>query len=161
MDSQRISPITGLPVRKYTKKNKTESIINVQKPVDVFNNVVKKEKFVKFFNSTTGLDDYSFKISHKTFKNVNFTVNIIASPTGNCQLCSVRYFEQILINSSDIKKQLLEIGEIKKLILIDIYSSLKDKLKLSIDKNAIILEEDYISSNNSKMSILIINTKKL
>jgi hypothetical protein len=35
MDNQRISPITGLPVRKYTKKAKTPS------------NVVKNKDFIR------------------------------------------------------------------------------------------------------------------
>jgi hypothetical protein len=157
MDNQRISPITGLPVRKYTKKVKNQTIPQINIP----SNVVKNKDFIKkadFFNET---NIYQFKIQDLQYNTLKRSIYIIGSPTANCQLLSIRKFDILLLNSSHLKEQLIEIGQIKPLIFVDIKQNLKTRLYSKIDKKAIISESNYISSNNSEMCAIIINTKKL
>ena len=149
MDNQRISPITGLPVRKYTKKAKTPS------------NVVKLKDFIKKTDPFNDFYIYRLKIQDLQYNTLTRTIDVISSPTGNCQLLSIRKFDSLLLNSSHLKDQLIEIGHIKPLIFIAIKQSLKTKLYSKINKKAIISESDYVSSNNSQMCAIIINTKNL
>jgi hypothetical protein len=149
MDNQRISPVTGLPVRKYTRKIKTPS------------NLVKNKDFIRKTDPFNNFYIFKLKIQDLQYNTFTRSIDIISSPTGNCQLVSVRNFDSLLLNSSHLKEQLVEIGHIKSLIFIDIKNTLKTKLYSKIDKKAIISESDYVSSNNSEMCAIIINTKKL
>jgi hypothetical protein len=153
MDNVRISAVTGLPVRKYVKKQKP--VIVVPQPVKQYDN---------FFQVSEMKRENPMKVT-EMFTNVKFEFNplyILKYPTGNCQMCTIAYFKYLILKSTDLTKQLKEIGKnIKPLLLVDFRQDLKEKLYSKIDKNAIISESDYISSNNSKMCTMIINTKKL
>jgi hypothetical protein len=153
MDNQRISAVTGLPVRKYVRKQKP--VVVVPQPVKQYDN---------FFQVSEMKKENPMKTT-EIFTNVRHEFNplyILRYPTGNCQMCTIAYFKYLILRSTDLTKQLKEIGSIiKPLILVDFKQDLKEKLYSKIDKNAIISESDYISSNNSKMCTMIINTKKL
>jgi len=157
MDNQRISPITGLPVRKYTKKTKTQTIPEI----NIFSNVVKSYNFIRKEDPFSQFYTYQLKIQDLQYNTLTRSIYIIGSPTANCQLLSIRKFDILLLNSSHLKEQLIEIGQIKPLIFIDIKQSLKIKLYSKINKEAIISESNYVSSNNSQMCAIIINIKNL
>jgi hypothetical protein len=153
MDNQRISAVTGLPVRKYVKKQKP--VIVVPQPVKQYDNFFQVSE-MKRENPMKITEIYS--IRSKDFE----YLYIIKYPTANCQMCCIGCFKYLILKSTDLTKQLKEIGKnIKPLLLVDFKQDLKEKLYSKIDKNAIISESDYISSNNSKMCTMIINTNKL
>jgi PHD/YefM family antitoxin component YafN of YafNO toxin-antitoxin module len=149
----RISKLTGKPVRKYVRK---------QKPVVITPQPVKQ--YDNFFQVSEMKRVNSMKLT-EMFTNVKSEFKplyILRYPTGNCQMCTIGYFKYLILKSTDLTKQLKEIGKnIKPLLLVDFRQDLKEKLYSKINKNAIISESDYISSNNSKMCTMIINTKKL
>lgn len=153
MDNQRISSITGLPVRTYVRK--TKPAVVVQQPVNQYDN---------FFQVSEMKRENPMKAT-EIFTNTKQEFNslyILRYPTGNCQMCSIAYFKYLISKSTNLNKQLKEIGEkIKPLILVDFRQDLKEQLYSKINKQAIISENDYVSSNNSKMCSMIINTKKL
>jgi hypothetical protein len=153
MDNQRISAVTGLPVRKYVKKQKP--VIVVPQPVKQYDNFFQVSE-MKRENPMKLSETYSVK--SKDFE----YLYIIKYPTANCQMSSIGYFKYLILKSTDLTKQLKEIGsQIKPLLFVDFKQDLKAELFLKIDKKAIISKNDYISSNNSKMCTMIINTKKL
>ena len=153
MDNVRISTVTGLPVRKYVKKQKP--VVVVPQPVKQYDNFFQVSE-MKRENPMKLTEIYSIK--SKDFE----YLYIIKYPTANCQMSCIGYFKYLILKSTDLNKQLKEIGsKIKPLLLVDFKQDLKEKLYSKIDKNAIISESDYVSSNNSKMCTMIINTKKL
>ena len=149
----RISKLTGKPVRKYVKKQKP--VVIVPQPIKQYDNFflvsdMKRENPMKVTEM--------YLIKKKDFD----YLYILKYPTGNCQMCVLGYFKYLILKSTDLNKQLKEIGKnIKPLILVDFKQDLKEKLYSKINKDAIISESDYISSNNSKMCTMIINTNKL
>jgi hypothetical protein len=149
----RISSLTGLPVRKYVKKQKP--VVVVPQPVNQYDN---------FFQVSEMKRENPMKITEifTSMKQEFNSLYIMRYPTGNCQMCSIAYFKYLITKSTNLTKQLKEIGsKIKPLILVDFKQDLKEQLYSKISKHAIISESDYISSSNSKMCTMIINTKKL
>lgn len=142
----RISSRTGKPVRKYTKKVVSTQPVTTSVP---FSNVVKYENMQRH-NNCLESESYTFK-----------GYRIKRYFTGNCQLCCISQFADLIRKSTDLKEQLKEIGKIKPLLFVDIKQTFVSELKTKINNNAIISESNYDSSNGSKMCAIIINTKKL
>ena len=142
----RISSRTGKPVRKYTKKLVNTQSITTPTPIS---NVVKYEN-MECVDLMKASESYIIR-GHRVKKYV----------TGNCQLCCISQFADLIRKSTDLKEQLKEIGKIKPLLFVDIKQTFVSELKTKINNNAIISESNYDSSNGSKMCAIIINTKKL
>lgn len=142
----KISSRTGKPVRKYTKR-----LVNTQ-PITIptlISNVIKYVD-MECVDSMKNSESYIIR-GHRIKKYV----------TGNCQLCCISQFADLIKVSTDLKEQLKEIGKIKPLLFVDIKQTFVGELKTKINNDAIISESNYNSSNGSKMCAIIINTEKL
>lgn len=148
--SQRISKITGLPVRAYARK----SVEQAQPVIPVVpSNVIKYSDMIPINFGT-------FQQHHK----INIVGNKITFhtyPTANCQLGSICPFVNLLKVSTDLIGQLKELGQIKRLWLIDINRGYLSKTLSIIPAKAIVMQNNYTSSNGSEMTIMIINVSKL
>ena len=105
---------------------------------------------------------------------------LMTSPTGNCQLASFSSFESLILIQCNIKgiyvssvatlefseEQLQELKKLiidickstgKKLMLFDVHKYVVPLICKMFNKENILLNSDYTSSNYSKMTILIIN----
>lgn len=89
-------------------------------------------------------------------------ITITTSPTGNCQICSMGYCENILYNSrvDKIKSYLRDIVRNtckKPLLLIDIHQKYESLIKELEDWT--VFNQPYTSSNGSKMMIILLKIK--
>lgn len=148
--SQRISKITGLPVRAYVRKNveQAQPVIPV-----VPSNVIKYSDMIPINFGT-------FQQHHKINMGGN-DVFLHSYPTANCQLGSICPFRPLLKHSTDLIGQLKELRLIKRLWLIDINRGYLSKTLNIIPAKAIVMQNNYTSSNGSEMTIMIINVSKL
>lgn len=96
------------------------------------------------------------------------SITVLYSPTGNCQFFSIRYFYNFIkFGQYDFtKKESIFILQTicskikKKMILIDINEDLYEKLNIFFDENDIVLNQSYISTNNSKMRMMLLRVDK-
>lgn len=109
--------------------------------------------------------EYRIKCSDLIYSEAAY---ISPTPTGNCQVCSVSKFDHLLLdinNYEDLKDLLKIICQLtnKSLILLDLNNEMRDKLFniLNSHSNCVILNESYISSNQSEMNLVIINCTKI
>ena len=96
MDNQRISSITGLPVRTYVKK--TKPAVVVQQPVNQYDN---------FFQVSEMKRENPMKTT-EMFTNTKQEFNplyILRCSTGNCQMCTIAYFRYLILKSTNLNKQ--------------------------------------------------------
>ena len=146
----RISSRTGKPVRKYVRKN----IVDIPVPVTPFkppSNVVKESKMTK---------QNSMKIEESwTFRIYGEQVWFFRYPTANCQVASIAAFHVLIRRSTDLKEQLKQFP--KNAILVNFKQDLKYQFYKKLDKKYIIFQEDYVSTNESKMCMILINNKKI
>ena len=91
-------------------------------------------------------------------------VYVVRSPTGNCQIFSIRDFKTLL-NNDEINKiaQIKYISDkfSRPILLCDIQEKYLDLFNKTFCEESIIMKNKYISSNNSKMIMCMINTEKL
>lgn len=92
----------------------------------------------------------------------------IQYPTGNCQLSSAAYVNNILNNKDITKKYLLEYliqqkkdNRILNILLVDISAVHLDKFNKFIDAKYIIMKNEYTSTNGSKMCIILIDIRQI
>lgn len=107
----------------------------------------------------------------------------VISPTGNCQLSSIRDFKNLLVSTYNWNRHYYQFykkdklvkyvpinekellynffklvyASTKKIVLIDLQDCYCDKIESLVDKKFIILKKRYVSTNNSKMCIYLIN----
>lgn len=93
------------------------------------------------------------------------TLTITYAPTNNCQLaCAASiglHFREL--NKYHVRDLLINIRRNtgKPLLLVDIKSYYVDELLDKVAASCIISKTDYISSNNSSMTLIIINVRKV
>lgn len=87
---------------------------------------------------------------------------LLKSPTSNCQLCLINNAASFInnIKANDLIKAFKQISQLagKKLILMDVRSSWLNSLRNILPVSSFTLEQEYKSTNGSKMAIIIINT---
>jgi len=94
-------------------------------------------------------------------------VNIINSPTMNCQVMSAANIGFILgqMNKYQIRKFLMSfkhnIRISKKILLIDIKQEFVEHVENSLAKSSIINKMDYTSTNGSNMTIMLIKLSSI
>jgi len=149
----RISTITGLPVRKYTKKVR-EVIKEVPK------NLLKVEDFKRY----NGAGNY-YDLKHATISSRygNVRIYISGGPTLNCQMAVAGAFGNFLKSADNMVEQLKIIKEHvrKNILLVDIKDSYMEYFNKKIPKELIIMISPYKSTNGSNMNICLINMKNL
>ena len=69
------------------------------------------------------------------------------------------WFSRFNKTFTDLKEQLKVFP--KNAILVDFKQSLKEQLYEKLDKKYIIFERNYVSTNGSKMCIILINNEKI
>jgi len=95
------------------------------------------------------------------------TVNIINSPTLNCQVMSAAGIGHILyqMNKYQIRNLLIkikrEIRNSKKILLIDINTRYVEHVEKSLAASSIINKMDYTSTNGSNMTIMLIKLNSI
>lgn len=125
--------------------------------------VVKKEKLTLPIVTRMGL---ALQASRSHVGTPNRTVfnlgSSIQAPTGNCQLASIQYFNQTLrfVNTTEELIHVLKCFSLissKKIQFLDLNYIEANKLrKLLKDTNRIMIDEPYISTNNSRMAIFLV-----
>jgi hypothetical protein len=166
---ERISPITGNPVRKYTRKSVPVEIAEVvEKKVQVekkeeYDGILKKEDFI-FYKDVSSISDYDFKmavIKRSTYS--SSTLYFSYGPTVNCQMMTVGAFGPFLQVETKILEQLKAIKDNfkKNILLVDIRHEYMKYFNGKIPKDMIIMISPYVSTNGSKMNICLINMTKL
>lgn len=144
--------------RQFIVVNTTPEI---EARIGVFTNVVKKENFKKTNGNGSLSNVYQFAV-----KKNGSSPNIQVSPgfTYNCQLSIIGPMNSLIVNSSDLRAQLLEIQKIdgRRLLLCDLNKSYFDKLQTIITNKEVYQSvQPYKSSNGSSMVICILNLSKL
>lgn len=91
---------------------------------------------------------------------------IIKSPFANCQTYSIGNFYSTFLRDYNITVSLAMLKEIQKRIgksqfLVDIKTEFKPLFFKLFPKEDVIFITDYISSNKSEMSLILVNTKSL
>lgn len=122
------------------------------------------ETFKNSISNVCKKPDFTHNAGIWTLKNPKYlNFQVYPQPTNNCQLACVASMDTLIRRSSDFVQQLREIYNLtsKRILLCDISQSLKSNLYELINKDAIITETDYISTNNSKMCIILINLTKI
>lgn len=162
---ERISPVTGKPVRKYTRKPVQIEIIAKEKiKIEEENNhILKKESFV-FYKDTSGDKNYDFKMATINRKSDHSSVLYFNyGPTVNCQMMSVGAFGAFLQRETKVLDQLKAIKDNfnKNILLTDIKEEYMKYFYEKIPKEMIIMISPYTSTNGSKMNICLINVKNL
>jgi len=93
-------------------------------------------------------------------------MSVILSPTANCQLMTaslgyvlIQHFDKYQIRQSliNIRKNLHS----KRILLFDLKSGFADKLIKSLPPSAIISKQDYVSTNGSHMSIVLVKLRSV
>ena len=93
-------------------------------------------------------------------------MNIYLSPTANCQLMTASC-GYVLVENFDkyqIRQSLINIRQnpySKKILLFDLRVAFADKLTLSLPPSAIISRQDYVSTNGSNMSIVLVKLRSV
>jgi len=127
-----------------------------------------KKKIHKIIKWLIKKSDYQFKIKHLEFNTRSGCATVINSPTGNCQMYTIKKFDRLL-HLPDIKfKNYIEESLYftgKKILFLDInYYNLKttlDKLNYCFD---VIEKVNYKSTNLSSMVLVLLKynpTKKI
>lgn len=92
--------------------------------------------------------------------NASAVCYIVHHPTNNCQLFTIASFGNII--SYPYLKAVLEKAlmwsDNKPLLLIDIHTVHADRFSKLIDKNHIVIQQNYVSSNKSLMTIMLLKT---
>ena len=162
MDSEknvRISPITGKPVRKYNK-------IKLNRTPAPYSNVVKSENFERLPENLLLQGYGQFKIPlERQGSDIKYCPVFYASisPTLNCQMSSIAWFNNLINNSTNPRQQLYEVHRktSKRLAIVDFNQSLLPKVNEIFKKDEIVQMNNYKSSNGSDMCLGIINISKL
>lgn len=162
MDSEknvRISPITGKPVRKYTKRK-------LNRTLTPYSNVVKSENFERLPEHILLQGYGQFKIPLKRQgSDIRYSPSFYISlgPTLNCQMCSIAWFNNLMSNSTNPRQQLYEVHRktLKRLAIVDFKQSLLPRINKILKKDEIVQMNNYKSSNGSDMCLGIINISKL
>lgn len=104
----------------------------------------------------------SFNI--KKPQSYTFNISVTKWPTGNCQLSSIAYMNQMLTHTSNKEDALAIIMECYRLIgltplliIIDVNIKYAPTIEQYFDK--IVHKHPYTSTNNSSMCLFIINLK--
>lgn len=81
-------------------------------------------------------------------------------PTNNCQLFSIASFANIIGATyfKEALQKILEWSGNKPLLLVDIHTVQAESLSKLIDKRHIVIQQNYISSNKSLMTIMLLKT---
>jgi len=141
---ERISPITGQPVRKYTKK--AAIVIPVAAP--------RKEMKIEIYR-----DIICRKVTSENYT----TGYIIPSATMNCQLsvggCMGSFIAKSKNIIADLKDIRSKIGG--NILLCDIKESYMATFHKKIPAKNIIMLSPYTSTNGSKMNICLIKMTNL
>ena len=153
---ERISPITGKPVRKYTKTIK-EVLKDNPKPKEEKCIYLKKETFINKDNFT---NRYTLQVGKSWDA---FEISITRYVTNNCQLMSIGNFQELLKKAEDLIEELKVIKSVirKNIALVDIKEDFISLLKEKIPTDMIIMISPYTSTTGSKMNICLINIKNL
>lgn len=88
------------------------------------------------------------------------------SPTGNCQVYSISYFNNIisLFNSLEDRVDMLSIAQRssgKMLVTLDVNEKFAPNVEEIYGTENIVFKNPYTSTNNSKMIMYLINTVKI
>lgn len=151
------------PGRPKGSKNKPKKVVKIEKKI--LTPIIQH-------SSGTGFKVVRFLDSANVPK-VQQYVNVYDAPTGNCQLFSTSYFNQLkafeenvkyhkLADKVDFKPILSAIRSSvykKNLMFIDVRSLYKTFVKKLFTKDEIITETPYKSSNGSNMVTYIIDMK--
>lgn len=89
-------------------------------------------------------------------------IKIHNAMTGNCQLFSVAYMNNLLgfTNFVELIREIRKkVG--KKLMLVDISTYYKTNFLKYFDKSEVVMCNDYRSTNGSDMCIIVVNVQKM
>lgn len=90
----------------------------------------------------------------------SYGFSIAESPTGNCQLFSVRYFGDIIANRDDkeVKDIIKDFKRLtsKSQMLIDVLKLYEERIDKLFDSEQILSKSHYNNGTNNKMIIYII-----
>lgn len=134
--------------------------LKLEKPIDI------KPKLKVTLQKDKDYEDYIYKISFTTDKGYTRSMHLTHFPTNNCQLSSIGSFDNINFidskNKEDIHTLLKVIREKScNQLMIDIYTSIVDEIMERISPYFdIVFKQDYISTNTSKMTIILLKWKK-
>lgn len=94
-------------------------------------------------------------------KDENKGTALITSPTGNCQMASIAYFDHLDENVDDRKLQLKALfgGTNYPLTLIDVTKGQIQRVKDTFPKGSILVEQEYTNPNGTKMCIFVARTE--
>lgn len=88
-------------------------------------------------------------------------------PTGNCQIFSILnaycLFSAYTLDRKETRKEFCEAGRkagMKRLCYIDVLESYAEKVKKVFDKDEIVFETPFVSTNGSKIHFFLINISK-
>ena len=120
----------------------------------------KLPKFIRY-SVSNGRTIYRFDSLNYTYHN---EVEICHSPTANCQISSAVGIGPLLneLNEYHVRDLLINIRRHhKKILLLDLNSCYVDSFLLKIPPSAIISKTDYISTNNSKMVLILVKLNSI
>lgn len=154
---ERISPITGRPVRKYIRRKVKNVIIEpVIQPLPIPE--VKGAVIDKF----TIYDLIKCKKFNVDGNYSNVYITDIA--TMNCQIAVAGSFHSLLNGSKNLIEDLKVIRKNcnnRNILLVDIGNNILKTLKKKLDEKYIMMISPYVSTNGSKMNICLINMRNL
>lgn len=162
--SERISPVTGLPVRRYVRNTSydKEEIREEVIVKEIPKHILKNEDF-KFYRNI-GSDTYDFKFAIVD-RGVYDTTSLYFSygPTVNCQMSIIGAFGEFIKKETHIIEQLKAIKKFckKNILLVDIKECNMKYFNEKIPEHMVIMKSPYVSTNGSKMNICLINIKSL
>lgn len=157
---QRISPITGRPVRTYTRRN--QIVQNEPQVVrEVKKNILKVEDFKVYNEPYYNMTSQTLKSDNDKY--MSTTIYLSAGPTINCQLAIAGNFGHFLTIANNIVDQLKVIQQRtrKNILLVDIKQCYMKYFNEKIPEKNIITVSPYKSTNGSNMNICLINLKNL
>lgn len=91
--------------------------------------------------------------------------HMVGSPTGNCQIFSIIYANQILhVNYTEAQqkasfKEHYTYSGHKNMMLIDVNTNLESRVEALFGSDYIVFKSPYISTNATKMTIYLIRTE--
>ena len=93
-------------------------------------------------------------------------MGLVLSPTGNCQLMVARLGYNLIqgLDKYQIRQALVNIRKhlhSKKILLFDLKAYIADQLTESLPPRAIISRQDYVSTNGSHMSIVLVKLRSV
>jgi hypothetical protein len=93
-------------------------------------------------------------------------ISVVVNATGNCQLMVANLGYNLIENLDkyQIRESLIRIRRYfcsKKILLFDLRSGIADKLIESLPPSAIISKQDYVSTNGSHMSIVLVKLRSV